>query len=306
MSNRRQFLKNLLTAGAGVGLLSGRMASVQDKRRDELFFDISLAEWSLHRTLRSGKMTNLDFPRVARERYDIAAIEYVSTLFKNTKLQYLSELRNISVNEGVNNVLIMVDGEGDLGDTDAAARNQAVENHFKWIETAKYLGCQTIRVNARGEGSSQEVAQAAIEGLSSLSERAAHDGINVVVENHGGYSSNGQWLAGVIRSVDMPNCGTLPDFGNFDISNQESYDRYKGMKELMPYAKGVSAKTYDFDGQGNETTMDFRRILQIVQQASYHGYIGIEYEGSRLSEHEGILASKKLLERVGKDLNHSA
>ncbi|MBS3806664.1 MAG: sugar phosphate isomerase/epimerase [Bacteroidales bacterium] len=302
MSNRRQFLKNLLVAGAGVGLLSGRMASAKDKRRDELFFDISLAEWSLHRTLRSGKMTNLDFPRVARERYDIAAIEYVSTLFKNTKLQYLSELRNISVNEEVNNVLIMVDDEGDLGDTDAAARNQAVENHFKWIETAKYLGCQTIRVNARGEGSSQEVAQAAIEGLSSLSERAAHDGINVVVENHGGYSSNGQWLAGVIRSVDMPNCGTLPDFGNFDISNQESYDRYKGIKELMPYAKGVSAKTYDFDGQGNETTMDFRRILQIVQQASYHGYLGIEYEGSRLSEHEGILASKKLLERVGKEL----
>ena len=288
-----------------MGLLSGKLASVNDKRRDGLFFDISLAEWSLHRTLRSGKMTNLDFPRVAREQYDVAAIEYVSTFFKNTKLQYLSELRNITVNEGVNNVLIMVDGEGNLGDTDAGARNQAVENHFKWIETAKYLGCQTIRVNARGEGSSQEVSKAAIEGLSSLSERAARDGVNVVVENHGGYSSNGQWLARVIRSVDMPNCGTLPDFGNFNISNQESYDRYKGMKELMPYAKGVSAKTYDFDDQGNETTMDFRRILKIVQQANYHGYIGIEYEGSRLSEQEGIMATKKLLETVGRELSHS-
>jgi len=303
MTNRREFLRNLLAAGAGVGLLSGKMASVQDKRRDSLFFDISLAEWSLHRTLRSGKMTNLDFPRVAREQFDLRAIEYVSTFFKNTKLQYLSELRNISVNEGVNNVLIMVDGEGNLGDTDTQARNQAVENHFKWIETAKYLGCHTIRVNARGDGSSQEVAQAAIEGLSSLSERAAHDGINVVVENHGGYSSNGQWLSRVIRTVDMPNCGTLPDFGNFNISPDESYDRYKGMKELMPYAKGVSAKTYDFDQQGNETSMDFTRILQIVQKANYHGYIGIEYEGSRLSEQQGIIASKKLLERVGKDLS---
>jgi len=305
MSNRRQFLKDLLAAGAGMGLLSGKMAAVQDKRRDGLFFDISLAEWSLHRTLRSNKMTNLDFPRVAREQFDVAAIEYVSTFFKNTKLQYLSELRNISVNEGVNNVLIMVDGEGNLGDTDAAARNQAVENHLKWIETAKYLGCQTIRVNARGEGSSREVAQAAIEGLSSLSERAARDGINVVVENHGGYSSNAQWLREVIRSVDMPNCGTLPDFGNFNINAQESYNRYKGIKELMPYAKGVSAKTYDFDERGNETSMDFRRILQIVQRANYHGYIGIEYEGSRLSEQEGILATKKLIERVGKDLSHS-
>lgn len=303
MNNRREFLKNFLAAGAGIGLLSGAFPWRDGKRRNGTFFDISLAQWSLHRTLNSNKMTNLDFPRVAREQFDLAAIEYVSTFFRNTKLQYLSELRNISVDEGVNNVLIMVDGEGDLGDTDREARKQAVEHHFKWIETAKYLGCQTIRVNARGRGSSGEVARAAIEGLSQLAERAAMDGINVVVENHGGYSSNGQWLADVIRSVNMPNCGTLPDFGNFNINENESYDRYKGLQQLMPYAKGVSAKTYDFDDQGNETTMDFKRILQIVKNAHYYGYIGIEYEGSRLSEREGIIASKKLLTRIGETLS---
>ncbi len=303
MTNRRDFLKNLLAAGAGMGLLSGVSPKVNDQRDDGLFFDLSLAEWSLHRTINSGKMTNLDFPRVAREEFDIRAVEYVSTFFKTTKLQYVSELRNICVNEGINNVLIMVDGEGDLGDTDNAAREKAVENHFKWIETAKYLGCQTIRVNARGHGDSQEVARAAIDGLGRLSERAAHDGINVVVENHGGHSSNGKWLAGVIRSVDMPNCGTLPDFGNFTIGEGQKYDRYKGIRELMPWAKGVSAKTYDFDEQGNETTMDFHRILKIVRDAHYHGYIGIEYEGSRLGEKQGIAATKKLLEGVGESLS---
>ena len=303
MNDRRRFLKSLLAASAGVGLFSGAFPREQDKRNDGLFFDISLAQWSLHRGLQSKKITNLDFPRVAREKFDLSAVEYVSTFFRSTRTQYLSELRNITVNEGVNNVLIMVDGEGDLAETDPSGRKQSVENHLKWIEAAKYLGCQTIRVNARGRGSAAEVSRAAIEGLSLLSERAARSGVNVVVENHGGYSSNGRWLADVIRQVDMPNCGTLPDFGNFRISEKETYDRYKGIQELMPYAKGVSAKTYDFDQAGNETSMDFKRILKIVQQANYFGYIGIEYEGSRLSEEEGIRATKDLLIRTGKELS---
>jgi len=303
MTDRRKFLKSLLAASAGLGLFSGALPREQDKRRDGLFFDISLAQWSLHKALQSNRITNLDFPRITREKFDLAAVEYVSTFFRNTKTQYLSELRNITVNEGINNVLIMVDGEGDLAETDPAGRKQSVENHFKWIDTAQYLGCQTIRVNARGRGSAKEVARAATDGLSHLSERAARSGINVVVENHGGYSSNGKWLAEVIREVDMPNCGTLPDFGNFTIREGETYDRYKGLRELMPYAKGVSAKTYDFDESGHETTMDFKKILTIVKQASYFGYIGIEYEGSRLSEEEGIRATKDLLIRTGKALS---
>lgn len=297
--DRRKFLKDLATASAGFLFFAGKDAP----RNDNLFFDISLAEWSLHRKLFNNEITNLDFPLTARDKFDIHAVEYVSTFFKNTKIHYLADLRDRTVNEGIDNVLIMVDGEGNLGATDSKERNQAVENHFKWIETAKYLGCQTIRVNARGEGSKEEVAKAATDGLASLSERAAAEGINVVVENHGGYSSNGQWMSNVIKQVDMPNCGTLPDFGNFDINENESYDRYKGIKELMPYAKGVSAKTYDFDENGNETSMDYYRIMKIVKQASYRGYVGIEYEGSDLSEEEGIRATKKLLERVGKRLS---
>lgn len=297
--DRRKFLKDLAAAGAGVLFFAGSNSS----RNDNLFFDISLAEWSLHRKLFNNEISNLEFPIMARDKFGIHAVEYVSTFFKTTKLQYVADLRDVTVNEGINNVLIMVDGEGNLGATDNKERNQAVENHFKWIETAKYLGCQTIRVNARGEGTKEEVAQAAIDGLGNLSERAAKDGINVVVENHGGYSSNGQWMSNVIKQVDMPNCGTLPDFGNFDINENESYDRYKGIKELMPYAKGVSAKTYDFDNNGNETSMDLYRIMKIVKQANYRGYVGIEYEGSSLSEEEGIMATKKLLERVGRRLS---
>lgn len=296
--DRRKFLKDLATAGAGLLFFAG------DKPGNEgLFFDIALAEWSLQRKLFNNEISNLDFPLMARDKFGIHAVEYVSNFFKNTKVHYLADLRNATVNEEIDNVLIMVDGEGNLGATDSKERNQAVENHFKWIEAANYLGCQTIRVNARGDGSKEEVAKAAIDGLASLSERAAADGINVVVENHGGYSSNRQWLSNVIKQVDMPNCGTLPDFDNFDINNNERYDRDKGIKELMPYAKGVSAKTYDFDENGNETSMDFYRIMKIVKQASYRGYVGIDYEGSRLSEEEGIMATKKLLERVGRRLS---
>ena len=298
-TDRRKFLKDIAAVGTGMLFYAGSIIP----RNDNLFFDISLAEWSLVRRIRNNEISHLDFPRIARDTFNINTVEYSSTLFKTTKIPYLSELRNLTVNEGINNNLIMVDAEGNLGETDIKKRKQAVENHFKWIETAKYLGCQTIRVNARGDGTKEEVAQAAIDGLGNLSEHAAKDGINVIVENHGGYSSNGQWMSNVIEQVDMPNCGTLPDFGNFNISKTESYNRYKGIKELMPYAKGVSAKTYDFDEEGNETSMDYRRILKIVKQANYHGYIGIEYEGKRLSAEEGIMATKKLLEKIGKQLS---
>jgi sugar phosphate isomerase/epimerase len=198
----------------------------------------------------------------------------------------------------------MIDGEGGLGELDAAVRNKAVENHYKWVEAAKYLGCKTIRVNAFGKGSNDEIAKAAVEGLGKLGEFASKTGINVIVENHGGSSSNGQWLSGVMKQVNMKNVGTLPDFGNFCITRKadgcaESYDRYQGTKELMPFAKGVSAKTYDFDEKGNCIETDYTKILKIVKDAGFKGIAGIEYEGSKLSEREGIKATKALLERVG-------
>jgi sugar phosphate isomerase/epimerase len=196
----------------------------------------------------------------------------------------------------------MIDGEGALGDADEAKRTKAVENHYRWVEAAKTLGCHSIRVNAQSKGTPEEQSKLAADGLRRLSEFAASHQLNVLVENHGGLSSNGAWLAAVIKEVGLPNCGTLPDFGNFKLSKTETYDRYQGVAELMPSAKAVSAKSYDFDSQGNDTQIDYRRMMKIVLDAGYHGFVGIEYEGKQLSEPEGIRATKKLLERVRQEL----
>ncbi|MBA7483157.1 hypothetical protein ES707_18668 [subsurface metagenome] len=177
-----------------------------------------------------------------------------------------------------------------------------MENHHKWVEAAKFLGCHSIRVNAASAGSYDEQMKLAADGLCRLVEFGDQHDINVIVENHGGLSSNGQWLTGVMKMVDHPRCGTLPDFGNFRISEEEEYDRYKGVEELMPYAKAVSAKSNDFDENGNETATDYLRMMKIVLDAGYRGYVGIEYEGPNLSASEGIIATKKLLERVREQL----
>jgi sugar phosphate isomerase/epimerase len=202
----------------------------------------------------------------------------------------------------------MCDGEGELGHNEDAKRQEAVTNHHKWVEAAKFLGCHSIRVNAAGQGAAEEVAQAAIDGLGRLSEYAAQEGINVIVENHGGYSSNGEWLANVIQQVGMDNCGTLPDFGNFCIERSENgcanaYDRYLGTEQLMAYAKGVSAKTNVFDEQGMEANIDYMKMMQIVKDAGYTGFVGIEYEGSELDELAGVQATKDLLLKVGQALS---
>lgn len=279
-----------------------------------LFFKISLAEWSLHKMLFDKKLDNLDFPAKAKNDFGINAVEYVNQFFKDKAKDtaYLTELKKRTDDLGVTNVLIMIDGEGFLGSTDAKERMKAVENHYQWVEAAKFLGCHSIRVNAYGKGTAEEVAKAAIDGLGKLSEFAEKVGINVIVENHGSYSSDGAWLANVMKSVGKSNCGTLPDFGNFCMKYKNDdwkqgcenmYDRYKGVEEMMPFAKGVSAKSNVFDAEGNEANMDYRRLLQIVKNAGYTGYIGIEYEGNELSEEEGIRATKKLLEKVGAELS---
>jgi L-ribulose-5-phosphate 3-epimerase len=286
--NRRDFLTGTLAFGA-----ASLLPAAQPKPKD--WFTISLAEWSLHRTIFGGDMTNLDFPKVAREKYGIDAIEYVNQFFKDKAkdAKYLAELKQICKDQGVKSVLIMCDGEGATGDPDAAKRTQAVENHYKWVDAAKYLGCHSIRVNAQSRGAREEQAKLCADGLARLGEYGAKVGINVIVENHGGISSHGDWLANVMRRVNMKNVGTLPDFGNF-----YEYDRYQGVEDLMPFAKGVSAKSNDFGPDGNELNMDYYRLLGIVKQAGYRGRIGIEYEGNRLSEHHGILKTKAILEEV--------
>lgn len=294
--SRRSFLQTAALAAAGIPLLTNEAFARELMAKSR--FKISLAEWSLHKALFAKQMTNLDFPVKAKKEFGISGVEYVSTFFKDTSTEYLNELLKVTKDNDVTNVLIMVDGMGSLGDTDAAARAKAVENHKRWIEAAKFLGCHSIRVNAAGRGTEQEVADSVAETLTKLGTFAAPMKINVIVENHGGYSSNGKWLSGVMKKVNMNNVGTLPDFGNFRVSATEEYDRYQGITELMPFAKGVSAKSHEFDAEGNETKSDYFRIMQIVKDSGYKGWVGIEYEGSKLPEPEGIMATKKLLERA--------
>ena len=277
-------------------------------------FEISLAQWSLHRSLYSGELDHLDFAKISKENFGIDAIEYVNSFFfeKAEDKSYLREMKNRADDYGVKSLLIMCDNEGSLGDPDNQKRQKAVENHYKWHEAAKYLGCHSIRVNAylteslhglevgdyTKTGSYENQVSLAADGLRKLTEFGANIGINTIVENHGGLSSDGAWLASVMKAVDHPMCGTLPDFGNFRIKGDRWYDRYKGVKELMPFAKAVSAKSHDFDSNGNETQTDFFRMMDIVIDAGYSGHVGIEYEGSGMDEMSGIKATKDLLERV--------
>lgn len=304
--DRRQFFGSALAAAATfVALPRALRAAVRTSSAP--LFDISLAEWSLHRALQSKKLANLDFPKTARE-FGIGAVEYVNSFFKAEVKDpaYLTELAKRCDGEGVRSLLIMCDGLGELGNPDAKLRAQAVENHVVWLDAAKRLGCHSIRVNAASAGTFAEQMKLAADGLRALTELGAERELNVIVENHGGLSSNGKWLAGVMQAVDHPRCGTLPDFGNFRLQGDEWYDRYQGVEELMPYAKAVSAKSHEFDEAGNETKTDYERMLGIVLKAGYHGHLGIEYEGTGLSEPDGIVATKKLLERVRAKLTAQA
>ncbi|HTN19653.1 MAG TPA: TIM barrel protein [Pelobium sp.] len=296
--NRREFLKKLAITTVGItGFFDFAKAFTLTKND---YFKISLAQWSLHQSLFGGKLSNLDFPEKAKKDFDIDIVEYVSVFFnkKEGDKSYLNQLKQRTDDLGVLNHLIMVDGEGDLGNTDEKERQTAVENHYKWVETAKLLGCKSIRVNASGSGSKEDVALAAVDGLGKLTALGKAHNINIIIENHGGYSSDGKWLSGVVREVDSAYCGTLPDFGNFKISATQEYDKYQGVKDLMPFAKGISAKTFAFDKEGNETTIDYNRMFEIIKTAGWRGIVGIEYEGTGLSEDAGIRATKRLLEKI--------
>jgi L-ribulose-5-phosphate 3-epimerase len=315
MINRRDFLKTTGMASAGVLSLSALALALggQDESTSgptsmptaTPLLKISLAQWSLHNALYGGELTNLDFPVVTKRDFGIDAVEYVNSFMReeSRKDTYVQELKKVCREEGVQSVLIMCDGEGRLGDPDKVARSLAVTNHHRWIEIAKELGCHSIRVNAASEGDWDTQRDLAADGLSQLTEYGAKAKINVIVENHGGLSSNGAWLSEVMRKVHQPMCGTLPDFGNFFVGGDAGpkrdgwYDIYRGVKELMPFAKAVSAKSHNFDESGNETAKDYMRILRIVLDAGYRGRLGIEYEGGERPEPEGIQLTKALIER---------
>lgn len=276
---------------------------------------ISLAQWSIHRSIDSGLLKPENFAAIAKNDFGIQAVEYVASFYKEhgTDESFWKMMLKRADSLQVRSLLIMVDGEGDLGSVQTDARNAAVINHHKWIEAARILGCHSIRVNAFGDGTKEEVKSAMIDALTQLSTYAASRQINVIVENHGLYSSDGKWIADIMKQVNMSNCGTLPDFGNWCLNakwgtTQDNvctvvYDRYAGVSEMMPWAKGVSAKSYQFDVNGNETIIDYAKLLNIVKTASFDGYIGIEYEGHDLSEPDGIRATRALLEKTWKASN---
>jgi L-ribulose-5-phosphate 3-epimerase len=321
---RRDFIQRSSLAAAGMSMVAS-MPSFAQKSDDELF-KISLAEWSVNslvfgdkiqklgwvkfadmlqsdydNLMKGNPMTNLEFPKFARW-LDIHAVEFVNTCFFNKaeNKEYMAELKNTCEGEGIKSLLIMCDAEGALGDIDKGKRKQAVENHYKWVNAAAYLGCHSIRVNAQSQGTADEQMKLASDGLRQLCEYADKASINVLVENHGGLSSNGEWLVGVMKMTDHKRVGTLPDFGNFVINRMTgaSYDRYKGVEEMMPYAKAVSAKSTEFDTEGNESNTDYFRVMKTVLDAGYRGYVGIEFEGSGMTQPEGICATKRLLERI--------
>ena len=298
---RRDFIKDssLLIGGLALPLTSASIFSSCSKQKS---LSISLAEWSLHRALYSKEINHLDFISLARTKFEIDAVEYVNTFFfdKAKDKKYLNEMNIIAKDNGVKSLLIMCDNEGNLGDPNNEKRNKAVENHFKWADAAKFLGCHSIRVNARSDNnlSSSEQLNLAADGLNKLVDYCSGIEINTIVENHGGLSSNGKWLSELMKKVAHPNLGTLPDFGNFLIEDDNWYDRYLGVEELMPYAKAVSAKSHEFNSNGDEVRTDYKRMMQIVLKSGYSGYVGIEYEGDKHSEYEGIQLTKDLLNKI--------
>ena len=287
--NRRHFVSQLTVISAAFA--SSQMAIAAKKAPR---FQISLAQWTINKDIRAGKIDNLDFAKVAKE-HDIHAIEYVNQFFMDKAMDtcYLNEMKKRAADQGVKSLLIMCDREGNIGDPDNAKRTQTVENHKKWLHAAKFLGCHSIRVNAGSRGTWEEQVKLASDGLARLTELGAKMDLNVIVENHGGLSSNADWLVEVIKKVDHPGCGTLPDFGNFRIKTGESYDSYKGIKKLMPFAKGVSVKDQVWDDKHNLSPLDYDKMMKVVSESDFSGYCGIEFGG-----YEGLAQSRKTLQEA--------
>lgn len=330
---RRRFIQNTAQAGLGISFLGMHACKNKAKNSDseeletiatevvEPFFKLSLAQWSINKMIRNDGVDPYTFAEKAKA-WGFEGLEYVSGLyypeleadnFSEAAMKNFIDKSNAEAEKhGLKNLLIMIDGQGPLAAVDDKERDEAVENHYKWVDAAAAMGCHSIRVNLQGSMEPEEWIEKSVDGLTKLAAYAADKNINIIVENHGGPSSNGAWLAQVMKQVDMPNCGTLPDFGNFCIKREDGsyyeskcldeYDKYKGVEELMPYAKAVSAKSYAFDENGEETSIDYGKMLQLVKDAGYTGYIGVEFEGVELSEEAGIIATKDLLLEAAKKM----
>ena len=326
-SSRRDFIKQSSMSFAALGIASTIPSFLKaSAEKKDLPFKLALSQFSLAGQFWTKQLDPLDFPKKTVTTFGISGLDYCSMFFadKAKDTSYLNELKKRSMDNGCYNLRIMIDGEGVLGDLNKEVRTKAVENHYKWIDAAATLGCPMIRVNVEGEGDPKDVAQAAQESLTTLINYGRKSNVDVIVENHIGISCNGAWLAEVMKEMNNPHCGTLADFGNFCVNRTkpptndiagwmqtkclDEYDRYKGITELMPYAKGVHAKTHVFDANGNDTETDFARMFKIIRDSGFNGWVSIEYEGGLikmyakdnkyLDDDAGVLATKKLIERV--------
>ena len=325
-SSRRNFIKKSSRGLAAAGLAAVMPSILKANAiKKEMPFKLALSQFSLASQFWTKQLDPLDFPKKTITTFDIPGLDYCSMFFadKAKDATFLKELKKRALDVGCYNLRIMVDGEGVLGDLNKVVRTKAIENHYKWIDAAATLGCPMIRVNIEGEGAPDEVAKGAMESLNALIDYGKKSNIDVIVENHVGISCNGAWLAGVMKEMNNPHCGTLADFGNFCINRTkpptndiagwmqtkclDEYDRYKGIKELMPFAKGVHAKTHVFDANGNDTETDFARMISIIKASGFKGWVSVEYEGGLLKMYSkdekyldddaGVLATKKLIEK---------
>lgn len=318
MKNRRTFIKQTALGMAALtfpvvpSLANKKVKNVLDMNDPK----ISLAQWSLHKALFEGKIAAEDFASIAMNDFGISGIEYVNQFYTKQAAdeKFWLEMKQRASDVGVQSLIMMVDEKEKLGDSDVVRRKNAVEDHFKWVNAAKLLDCHSIRVNAFGDGEPEELKDALIDGLGQLTAYAAKEEIHVILENHGLHTSNAAYMVDIIKAVDNPFLGTLPDFGNWCTSaewggTKESqncatiYNPSQGLTEFMPYATGVSAKTYEFDADGNDTIIDYPKLLQIVKNSDFDGYIGIEYEGEGLSEADGIKVTKALIQKIWKSLD---
>jgi sugar phosphate isomerase/epimerase len=314
MESRRSFIRKTALGSVALSAPFNAMFATNNKTK---YADpnISLAQWSLNRAFFNGELNAIDFPDIAKNSFDLNAVEYVNAFYKEhgDNEKFWNQLKTKADSAGVKSLLIMVDDEGDLGNPSDKERTRAIENHYKWINAAKLLGCHSIRVNAFGEGNRITLKNSLVDGLGRLSDYGSKEKINILIENHGLHTSDAKFMTSILKEVNNRYLGTLPDFGNWCLNTKwgstqndkctEIYDPYQGVTDFLPFAKGVSAKAYNFDANGDETFLDYGRLLKIVKKSGFHGYIGIEYEGERLSEPEGIKATKALLERVWRNLD---
>lgn len=309
---RRKFIINTAIASASsivLPSLLNKAFQAENNNSMEKELKISLAQWSLHRSFRNGELDPVDFAAISKNKYEIDAVEYVNQFYVSQAGNeiFFQQLNRKAELEGVNNLLIMVDDEGDLGIKSKRKRKKAVKNHYKWVDAAKLLNCHSIRINAFGNKDQDIFKASIVDGLGMLCEYAAQSQINVIIENHGNFSSEGKLIAEIVKELDLPNIGTFPDFGNWCTSAKWGstsgeceviYDPVQGVKDFLPYAKAVSAKAYDFNESGGQDLIDYATLLKLVKDSEFDGHIGVEYEGNNLSEGEGIKATKRLIEKV--------